>query len=120
MKKKEKVKPTDLMTGYEIRTIKGYKKTAADQLKDGKMFQQAIKNRLAVEEEVRCLDTGEVINVPAIDLLVNAKFEADLANPENIDLVKWRKAAGEEVNQVEANVKGAKELFGDIVINETK
>ena len=102
------------MTGYEVRTYHGYKKTAADQMKDKRMFSDAIKNRLAMEEKV-ALPSGEVINVPAIDLLVDAKLQDDLNNPERIDLVKWRKAAGEEVNQAEVNVKGADELFGDIV-----
>lgn len=114
-----KVKATDLMTGYEVRVYRGYKKTAGDQIKEGKMFSQAIKERLAMEEEVKCLETGEMINVSALDLLIDAKLEHDLKNPQDIDLVKWRKAAGEEVVQQDVRVKGANELFGDIV-NETK
>ena len=119
MKKEDKVKPTDLMTGYETRVYRGYKKTAADQLKDKQMFSEAVKNRLAMEEQVT-LPTGETINVSALELLVDAKLQADLDNPEGIDLVKWRKAAGEEVNQSEIAVKGANELFGDIANKETK
>ena len=102
------------MTGYEVRTYRGYKKSAADQLKDTAMFSLAVKNRLAMEEQV-VLPTGEVVNVSALDLLVDAKLQDDLNNPERIDLVKWRKAAGEEVNQAEVTVRGADELFGDIV-----
>ena len=105
------------MTGYEVRTYRGYKKTAADQMKDKQMFSTAIKNRLAMEEQV-VLPTGELVNVPAIELLVDAKLQDDLNNPERIDLVKWRKAAGEEVNQAEVSVRGADELFGDIVITK--
>lgn len=114
----DKVKPTDLMTGYEVRSYHGYKKTAADQIKDKTMFRTAVKNRLAMEEQAK-LPSGEVINVPAIDLLVDAKLNDDLNNPDRIDLVKWQKAAGEEVNQTEVNLRGADELFGDIV-NPTK
>ncbi len=112
--KKDKVKPTELMTGYEVRTYKGYKKTAADQVLDQQMFSTAVKNRLAMEEQAK-LPTGETVNVSALELLVDAKLQDDLNNPERIDLVKWRKAAGEEVTKVEADVKGANELFGDIV-----
>ena len=112
--KNEKLKPEEMMTGYEVRMYRGYKKTAADQLKDKAMFSSAIKDRLAMEEEVK-LPTGETVNVPAIALLVDAKLQDDLNNPERIDLVKWRKAAGEEVTQIDANLRGADELFGDIV-----
>lgn len=113
-----KVKPEDLMTGYEVRAYHGYKKTAADQIKDKAMFRNAVKNRLAMEERVS-LPSGEVVNVPAIDLLVDEKLNDDLNNPDRIDLVKWQKAAGEDVNQTEVNLRGADELFGDIV-NKTK
>ena len=102
------------MTGYEIRQYHGYKKSAADQIKDKQMFSNAIKERLAMEERV-VLPSGEVVNVPAVALLVDAKLKDDLDNPERIDLVKWRKAAGEEANTVENAIKSAEELFGDIV-----
>ena len=108
------MKKEEMMTGYEVRTYRGYKKSAADQLKDKAMFSTAIRNRLAMEEKVQ-LPSGEVVNVPAVDLLVDAKLQDDLNNPERIDLVKWRKAAGEEANTVENAIKGAEELFGDIV-----
>ena len=102
------------MTGYEIREYHGYKKSAADQIKDKQMFSTAIKNRLAMEQKVT-LPTGEVVNVTAAELLVDAKLQDDLNNPERIDLVKWRKAAGEEAVTAEETMKGAMELFGDIV-----
>lgn len=113
--KPNKVKPTDLMTGYEIREYRGYKKSAADELKDEQMFNKAVKKRLAMEEKVQ-LPTGELVNVSALDLLVDKKLQDDLNNPERIDLVKWRKAAGEDTTSAEVNVRGANELFGDIVI----
>lgn len=102
------------MTPYEVRTYHGYKKTITDQMKDKAMFRNAVKNRLAMEEKAK-LPSGEVINVPAIELLVDAKLNDDLNNPDRIDLVKWQKAAGEEVNQSEVKLRGADELFGDIV-----
>ena len=108
------MKKEELMTGYEVRTYRGYKKSVGDQIKDKAMFSNAIKERLAMEERV-ALPTGEVINVPAVALLVDAKLQDDLNNPERIDLVKWRKAAGEEANTVEESMKGAMELFGDII-----
>lgn len=108
------MKITELMTDYEIREYHGYKKTASDKILDKAMLKEAIKNRLALNEQVR-LPTGEVVKVSAADLLVDAKLNSDLEHPENIDLVKWVKAAGEEVNASEVTVKGADELFGDIV-----
>lgn len=115
----EKIKPEDVMTGYEIRTYRGYKKSAADQIIDKQMFSTAIKNRLAMEEQVT-LPTGEVINVSALELLVDEKLQYDLNNPAEIDLVKWRKAAGEEVVQLDAKLSSADELFGDIVNTKTE
>ena len=108
------MKKEELMTGYEVRQYHGYKKSAADQIKDKKMFSTAIQNRLAMEEKV-ALPTGEVVNVTAAELLVDAKLQDDLNNPERIDLVKWRKAAGEEAVTAEESMKGAMELFGDII-----
>jgi hypothetical protein len=104
-----------LMTGYELRTYKGYKKTIGDQIKDKAMFRTIVKNRLAMEEQA-VLPTGEVVNVSALELLVDAKLQDDLNNPDRIDLVKWQKASGEDVNQSEVTLRGADELFGDIVI----
>lgn len=111
------MKHEDFMTGYEIREYKGYKKTAGDELKNKSMFQTAVKNRLAMEEQVR-LPSGETVKVSAVELLVDAKLQDDLDHPERIDLVKWQKAAGEEVIKTENEVKGADELFGDIIINK--
>lgn len=112
--KKDKIKPEELMTGYEIRRIHGYKKTPADQIKDKAMFRNAVKNRLAMEEKA-VLPSGEVVNVSAVELLVDAKFNDDMNNPDRIDLTKWAKAAGEDTSSTEVSVKGADELFGDIV-----
>ena len=112
------MKKSDLMTGYEYRKYHGYTKSAADQLKDKQMFQTAVKNRLSMKEAVT-LPTGEVANVSAVELLVDAKLNDDLNNPDRIDLVKWRKAAGEDVAQAEVTLRGADELFGDIVNPKT-
>jgi len=113
----KKVKKTDLMTGFEVRQYRGYKKSAGDLAKQKEMFKNAVKERLAMEERV-VLPTGEVANIPAVELLVDAKFQFDLDNPQGIDLVKWLKAAGEDVNATEVTLKGADELFGDIVIRK--
>lgn len=109
------MKAEEFMTGYELREYRGYKKSIADQLKDKAAFKNAIKKRLATEEQV-VTPEGEVITVSALDLLVDAKLQNDLTHPEDIDLTKWVKAAGEDVTQIEANLRGADELFGDIVI----
>ena len=110
----KKVKKEDLMTGFEVRQYHGYKRSVGDLTKQKEMFKTAVKNRLAMEEKVM-LPTGEVVNVSAAELLVDAKFQHDLDNPQGIDLTKWLKAAGEDVNQAEVTLRGADELFGDIV-----
>lgn len=111
------MKKDDLMTGYEYRTYHGYKKTSADKLKDKRMFETAVRNRLAMEEQV-VLESGEVVTVTAAELLVDKKFEHDLTCTQDIDLNKWAKAAGEDVNKQEVTLRGADELFGDIVIKK--
>lgn len=102
------------MTGTEYRIYHGYKKTAADKLKNKKMFEEAVRNRLAMEERVT-LPSGEVVTVSAAELLVDAKFQHDLVCTQDLDLNKWAKAAGEDVNKQEVTLRGADELFGDIV-----
>lgn len=116
--KSKKNQIEDFLTDYETRVYHGYKKTVADKLKDRAMFKTAVKNRLAMEEQVK-LPTGEVVTVTAMELLIDKKLQDDLEHPESIDLTKWLKIAGEDVTQVEANVRGADELFGDIV-NKTE
>jgi len=113
-KKTNKVKVTDLMTGFEVRTFFGYKRTAADEVKTEQALTNAVKKRLAKNVEVKTKE-GEVVNVSGADLLVDAKFQHDLENPGEIDLTKWGKAAGEDTSTTNLNVVGADELFGDIV-----
>ena len=110
----KKLNATEFMTDKEIRLYTGYKKTKADVLKDKAAFRNAIKERLAATETV-ITEEGEVIEVSALQLLVDTKLQDDLKHPESIDLAKWLKVAGEDVTQIEANLKGADELFGDIV-----
>ena len=112
-----KVQVTDLMTGFEVRTGFGYKRTASDEIKSEQMLKKAVQRRLNMEVEVT-LPSGEVVNVPSADLLVDAKFQHDLEHPNEIDLVKWGKSAGEDTVTVENNLHGAEELFGDIVIKK--
>lgn len=108
-----KVKITDLMTGFEVRTFFGYKRTSADEIKDEQMLTKAVKRRLSKDVDVK-LPTGEVVNVSGADLLVDAKFQHDLENPSEIDLTKWGKAAGEDTSTTNFNIEGAEELFGEI------
>ena len=111
----EKVKITDLMTGFEVRTHFGYKRTAADEIKNEQVLKKAVQARLNRDVEVVTLETGEIVSIPAVDLLVDAKLQHDLANPSQIDLTKWAKAAGEDTVTQEVKVSGAADLFGDIV-----
>ena len=87
---------TEFMTGYEKRIFKGWHKTAADLLKDKKMLEATLKSVLAHEVDVsENLDTGEIVNLPVIDLLVLKKLGYDLDHPEKIDLKVYSAVLGE-------------------------
>lgn len=83
------------MTGYEKRIFSGWHKTAADLLKDKKMLELTLKNVLMHEVPTENLETGEVVNLPVIDLLVLKRLGYDLDHPEKIDLKVYSAVLGE-------------------------
>ena len=105
----------DLMTGYERRLVEGWKKTAADLLKDQKMLSNALKVALGVET-VKKLESGEEVNIPIVyDLLIDL-LAYWKEHPEKIDLKVLSTVLGETKQEVSIDAKkGADELFGDIV-----
>ena len=109
----------DLMTGYEHRVYEGWKKSAADLLKDQKMLANALRTALGVET-VRKLESGEEVNIPIVyDLLIEL-LAYWKQHPEKIDLKTLSTVLGESKQEVSIEArKGADELFGDIV-NKTK
>lgn len=102
------------MTGYEKRIYNGWKKSAADLLKDNKMLSNALKTCLGAETE-RKLASGEVVNLPIVyDLLIEL-LAYWKEHPEKIDLKTLSTVLGETKQEVNLNARGANELFGDIV-----
>jgi len=107
---------TEFMTGYEKRIFKGWQKTAADLLKDKKMLEETLKSVLKHEVPAEVLETGEIVNLPVIDLLVLKKLGYDLEHPEKIDLKVYSAVLGETKQEV--NVGGevvASDIFRGVV-----
>lgn len=104
------------MTGYEKRLYSGLPKSAADLLKDNKMVANALKNCLGTDIEKE-LESGEVVNIPLVyDLLVSL-LAYWKEHPEKIDLKTLSAVLGETKQEAEVTVKGADELFGDLINN---
>ena len=104
------------MTGYEKRLYSGLPKSAADLLKDNKMVANALKNCLGTDIEKE-LESGEVVNIPLVyDLLVSL-LAYWKEHPEKIDLKTLSAVLGETRQEAEVTVKGADELFGDLINN---
>lgn len=106
---------TEFMTGYEKRVFKGWKKTAADLLKDGKMLEATLKSVLKHETEVPDLETGEVVNLPIIQVLVLKKLGYDLDHPKDIDLKAYSAVLGETKQEIVASNVTASEMFKGVL-----
>lgn len=107
---------TELMTGYEKRIYAGYKKSAADLLKDNKMVATALKNCLGTEVE-RKLASGEVVNLPLIyDLLIELlAYWKD--HPEKIDLKVLSTVLGETKQEVDLSASlTATDIFKGVAV----
>ena len=102
---------TELMTGYEKRIYNGWKKSAADLLKDNKMVATALRNCLGVEVE-RKLVSGETVNLPLVyDLLIEL-LAFWKQNPDKIDLKVLSTVLGETKTEVDVNGQiNATEVF---------
>lgn len=105
---------TEFMTGYEKRIFKGWHKTAADLLKDKKMLEETLKSVLRHEVATESLETGEVVNLPIIDLLVLKKLGYDLDHPEKIDLKVYSAVLGETKQEILTTVENSADIFKGI------
>ena len=107
---------TEFMTGYEKRVFNGWKKTAADLLKDGKMLEATLKRVLSHEipTEDLALESGEVVNIPLIELLVLKKVGYDLDHPKEIDLKAYSSVLGETKQEIYTSVEAASDIFKGI------
>lgn len=106
---------TELMTGYEKRIYEGYKKTAADLLKDNKMVANALRTCLGVET-ARKLESGEVVNIPIVyDLLIELlAFWKE--HPEKIDLKVLSTVLGETKTEIQVESETATDIFKGVVV----
>lgn len=103
------------MSGYEIRIVKQLMSSKADVLKEDKMVNSVVRAALGTPVETT-LEGGEAVNVNPLTKLVAARINYELNNPKDIDLEKWGKILGEQKIEQAIELKGADELFGDIVI----
>jgi len=109
------------MTGYEKRIFHGWHKTAADAFKDGKMLELTLKKVLKHEIPVEMeLETGEVVNLPIIDILVLKKLGYDLDHPEKIDLKVYSTVLGETKQELNLNTEKASDVFKGIYVKGKK
>ena len=105
-----------VMSKSDMRIIKGMKPSKSDVLKEEKLFTNTIKKYLGAEIEVE-LDDGSKQSMRIVDLIAAKKVAYDLEHPEKIDLKMYSSVMGEDTKNIDVNIKSAKELFGDIVIN---
>ena len=114
---KYKTGSINLVNGYEKRILNGYEKTSADLLKDNKMLSNAVKKCLGVMVE-DTLEDGTVVNVPVVTMIAAKKLAYYMEHPEKADLKELSSVLGEQKVEANLNIKGADELFGDIVNTE--
>ena len=107
-----------VLSGSDMRIVKGLKPSKSDKLKEEKMFTNTIKKYLGAEIEVE-LDDGSKESMPMVDLIVAKKVAYDIEHPEKIDLKMYSQVLGEDTKTVDVNIKGAKELFGDIEVEKS-
>lgn len=106
-----------VMSKSDLRIIRGIRPTKSDKLKEEKMFTNTVKKYLGAEIEVE-LDDGSKSTMGIADLVVAKKIAYDLEHPEKIDLKMYSSVMGEDTKNIDVNIKSAKELFGDIVIEQ--
>lgn len=105
-----------VMSNKDMRIIKGMKPSKSDKIKEEKMFTNTVKKYMGAEIEIE-LEDGSKENQPLVDLIVAKKIAYDLEHPEKIDLKMYSQVMGEDTKTLDVNVKSAKELFGDIVVD---
>lgn len=105
-----------VMSKSDMRIIRGMKPSKSDKIKNERMFTNTIKKYLGAEIEVE-LDDGSKETMGVVDLIVAKKIAYDLDHPDKINLKDYSSVMGEDTKNIDVNIKSAKELFGDIVIN---
>lgn len=105
-----------MMSKKDMRILNGMKPSKGDLIKEEKIFTNTIKKFMKSEIEVE-LDDGSTVNQPLAEVIVAKKVAYDLEHPDKIDLKMYSQVMGEDTKTVDVNIKSAKELFGDIVVD---
>ena len=98
----------DLLDGYEKRVVNELPSSKADKMLENAVLKNAVIQALNKEENGKSI----------LNTLIEKRIEHELEVPREIDLAKWQKILGEDINKTEVKVRGADELFGDIVIKD--
>ena len=106
-----------MLSGKDMRIIKGMKPTKADKIKEEKMFTNTIKKYLGAEIEIESEDGSKDV-MSIAEVMVAKKIAYDIEHPDKIDLKMYSQVLGEDTKTIDVNLKGSKELFGDIVIDQ--
>lgn len=106
------------ISGYEKRILSDVEKTKADEIKDTRILTNAVKKvlNLKIDEDLE----GEIVNVSIVEMLAAKKIAYYMEHPDKIDLKELSTVLGEQKTETNLNVKGADELFGNLVIKENE
>lgn len=96
------------MTDYEKRVVNNLPPSKSDKALESAVLKNAVLSALNREENGKSI----------LNTLIEKRIKHELEVPREIDLAKWQKILGEDINKSEVKVQGADELFGDIVIKE--
>ena len=98
----------DFLDGYEKRVVNGVPSSKSDKALESAILKNAVISALNAQKD------GNTV----LEDLIQKRIEHELECPREIDLAKWQKVLGEDINKSEVKVRGADELFGDIVIKD--
>lgn len=100
MKSKKAVTKVDdsyLLSPSQARFLNGLPKSEGDKSVEKRVFSQALSDVLS-GEVVAKTENGKVAKMDVAHLLAIQKISYDLENPDNIDLLQYSKALGEQQN----------------------
>lgn len=98
------------MSGYEKRIVNNLPASKSD-----KELEKAILKNVVLAKLNSKQANGEQT---ILEQLIEKRIEFELEVPKEIDLSKWQKILGEDINKSEVKVTTADDLFGDIVIKD--
>lgn len=105
-----------LMSPQERRIYNNLPQSKGDLIIKGRMLKETMKQILDLPFE-RELEDGSKVVASVGETLVIKKVLYDIEHPENINLKDYSTVLGENKVEINANLRNARELFGDIVID---